>query len=156
MSGSSTLDLCRIMFRRSYAFSVTPCLRGESGVCSLRYPPMRLWLSRGSSISVREQLVTQVVLSILSGDLKPARSEEHTSELQSPMYLVCRLLLEKKQQPRVRRWRVNCPRTRGWCDFDVAGDVNNLDDGGLLPDSQTLIGHRVHAVEHRAGDQASG
>src|SRR5437762_9017783 len=27
------------------------------------------------------------------------RSEEHTSELQSPMYLVCRLLLEKKKQP---------------------------------------------------------
>src|SRR5437879_6920888 len=26
----------------------------------------------------------------------PTRSEEHTSELQSPMYLVCRLLLEKK------------------------------------------------------------
>ena len=25
----------------------------------------------------------------------PSRSEEHTSELQSPMYLVCRLLLEK-------------------------------------------------------------
>src|ERR1017187_1540463 len=27
------------------------------------------------------------------------RSEEHTSELQSPMYLVCRLLLEKKTLP---------------------------------------------------------
>src|SRR5437879_6620915 len=27
-----------------------------------------------------------------------ARSEEHTSELQSPMYLVCRLLLEKKKK----------------------------------------------------------
>src|ERR1017187_10703871 len=26
------------------------------------------------------------------------RSEEHTSELQSPMYLVCRLLLEKKDR----------------------------------------------------------
>src|SRR5437762_10975043 len=26
-----------------------------------------------------------------------SRSEEHTSELQSPMYLVCRLLLEKKK-----------------------------------------------------------
>src|SRR5437762_4287027 len=26
------------------------------------------------------------------------RSEEHTSELQSPMYLVCRLLLEKKRK----------------------------------------------------------
>src|SRR5436189_1612353 len=28
---------------------------------------------------------------------KLPRSEEHTSELQSPMYLVCRLLLEKKK-----------------------------------------------------------
>src|SRR5437762_8311751 len=33
------------------------------------------------------------------------RSEEHTSELQSPMYLVCRLLLEKKKQPRTTSWR---------------------------------------------------
>src|SRR5947208_4080859 len=30
--------------------------------------------------------------------LKPARSEEHTSELQSPDHLVCRLLLEKKKK----------------------------------------------------------
>src|SRR5437879_11138139 len=29
--------------------------------------------------------------------LRFTRSEEHTSELQSPMYLVCRLLLEKKK-----------------------------------------------------------
>src|SRR5258708_8806812 len=28
----------------------------------------------------------------------PIRSEEHTSELQSPDHLVCRLLLEKKKQ----------------------------------------------------------
>src|SRR5437762_7468262 len=33
------------------------------------------------------------------------RSEEHTSELQSPMYLVCRLLLEKKK---VQKLRVLC------------------------------------------------
>src|SRR5437764_4865814 len=32
------------------------------------------------------------------GDSHLARSEEHTSELQSPMYLVCRLLLEKKKK----------------------------------------------------------
>src|SRR5476651_2898336 len=31
-----------------------------------------------------------------------SRSEEHTSELQSRQYLVCRLLLEKKQTLRVR------------------------------------------------------
>src|SRR5258708_14661183 len=29
----------------------------------------------------------------------PGRSEEHTSELQSPDHLVCRLLLEKKKKP---------------------------------------------------------
>src|SRR3712207_7790916 len=29
----------------------------------------------------------------------PSRSEEHTSELQSRQYLVCRLLLEKKTKP---------------------------------------------------------
>src|SRR5258707_15830338 len=31
------------------------------------------------------------------------RSEEHTSELQSRQYLVCRLLLEKKKTPRPRK-----------------------------------------------------
>src|SRR5437763_6990144 len=34
--------------------------------------------------------------------LQRVRSEEHTSELQSPMYLVCRLLLEKKKETRRR------------------------------------------------------
>src|SRR5690348_3850034 len=29
---------------------------------------------------------------------RPIRSEEHTSELQSPVHLVCRLLLEKKKK----------------------------------------------------------
>src|SRR5437762_5507246 len=33
---------------------------------------------------------------VASTPLTAQRSEEHTSELQSPMYLVCRLLLEKK------------------------------------------------------------
>src|SRR3712207_7645560 len=32
------------------------------------------------------------------GDRHAARSEEHTSELQSRQYLVCRLLLEKKKE----------------------------------------------------------
>src|SRR3712207_8743282 len=32
------------------------------------------------------------------GDAEHARSEEHTSELQSRQYLVCRLLLEKKKK----------------------------------------------------------
>src|SRR2546426_4170178 len=35
----------------------------------------------------------------------PPRSEEHTSELQSPCNLVCRLLLEKKKKTRLNRQR---------------------------------------------------
>src|SRR5437763_9792971 len=35
-------------------------------------------------------------LPVEPGEESGIRSEEHTSELQSPMYLVCRLLLEKK------------------------------------------------------------
>src|SRR5258707_7694069 len=34
------------------------------------------------------------------GPAVPRRSEEHTSELQSRQYLVCRLLLEKKKKPK--------------------------------------------------------
>src|SRR3712207_6920560 len=34
---------------------------------------------------------------VVRGSEHPARSEEHTSELQSRQYLVCRLLLEKKK-----------------------------------------------------------
>src|SRR5437879_10389705 len=37
-------------------------------------------------------------LAAVRGAPKADRSEEHTSELQSPMYLVCRLLLEKKKK----------------------------------------------------------
>src|SRR5436189_4692697 len=62
----------------------------------------------------RSLLADQLAMKILEGTIQPgehvvadvdrrgefefqARSEEHTSELQSPMYLVCRLLLEKKK-----------------------------------------------------------
>src|SRR6266487_2074650 len=63
-----------------------------------------------------------------------ARSEEHTSELQSPVHLVCRLLLEKKkqglyQQPDQRSsasrhlaWRTAFPNCRCFTRH-AAGDV---------------------------------
>src|SRR3712207_8040238 len=42
--------------------------------------------------------ITDFAQSFASGkELLPLRSEEHTSELQSRQYLVCRLLLEKKK-----------------------------------------------------------
>src|SRR3712207_8937190 len=39
----------------------------------------------------------RLVAETLGADPELARSEEHTSELQSRQYLVCRLLLEKKK-----------------------------------------------------------
>src|SRR5437762_54431 len=43
------------------------------------------------------QISGRAVLQHVVADAR-VRSEEHTSELQSPMYLVCRLLLEKKKK----------------------------------------------------------
>src|SRR5260221_9455803 len=49
--------------------------------------------------SEKWNLVASVVSrGALSHDIAPARSEEHTSELQSHSDLVCRLLLEKKKK----------------------------------------------------------
>src|SRR3712207_8184665 len=44
-------------------------------------------------------------IAFASGGALDARSEEHTSELQSRQYIVCRLLLEKKNRRRLRVWR---------------------------------------------------
>src|SRR3712207_7574011 len=55
----------------------------------------------GAALDVREveqRLVVEDELAERGQDrLLPPRSEEHTSELQSRQYLVCRLLLEKQK-----------------------------------------------------------
>src|SRR5690348_17692270 len=64
-------------------------------------PSGRPSLSRGSSprSDGRLRVVKPNVMSssTVAATANSARSEEHTSELQSPVHLVCRLLLEKKQ-----------------------------------------------------------
>src|SRR3712207_7290029 len=45
----------------------------------------------------------QSVRVLAQGKGHETRSEEHTSELQSRQYLVCRLLLEKKKKNKMRR-----------------------------------------------------
>src|SRR3712207_7242199 len=58
-----------------------PCARGLSA-------PLRSGV--GAAARLRVQVAPENVV-------EPRRSEEHTSELQSRQYLVCRLLLEKKK-----------------------------------------------------------
>src|SRR5688500_19082154 len=70
------------------------------------------------------RLDREVALKLLRTDLaqqegmreRVVRSEEHTSELQSPCKLVCRLLLEKKNtsDPSVRRSGCVTPCSRWW------------------------------------------
>src|SRR3712207_8517725 len=57
------------------------------------------WLALTMTSSTLNRLSVAVVeLGLRNVELVYSRSEEHTSELQSRQYLVCRLLLEKKKQ----------------------------------------------------------
>src|SRR5437762_8340599 len=53
---------------------------------------------RSLSFEIGDEEVRRRVASVGVVAHDGVRSEEHTSELQSPMYLVCRLLLEKKKE----------------------------------------------------------
>src|SRR2546426_2117640 len=72
----------------------TPPRRGRVGFKGddvTRWPPFRM-VERGMA------LVPQGRRVFASLTVRENRSEEHTSELQSPCNLVCRLLLEKKKK----------------------------------------------------------
>src|SRR5258708_24662852 len=59
----------------------------------------RMWRAWYSCLGVEEICVSYSARSSCSLGLRSfRRSEEHTSELQSPDHLVCRLLLEKKKK----------------------------------------------------------
>src|SRR3712207_2181966 len=66
-----------------------------------RYPPYQTWHRRFQQwvdSGVFDHLLQASAEDLLArGGLDLSRSEEHTSELQSRQYLVCRLLLEKKK-----------------------------------------------------------
>src|SRR3712207_6849988 len=70
---------------------------------STLFPYTTLFRSRGLALGVRAEDVGvqdgSVGRGVPGADRAAlARSEEHTSELQSRQYLVCRLLLEKKKK----------------------------------------------------------
>src|SRR5690348_980525 len=73
------------------AFSDFPRLAGI--LANDRYMPRQL-AARGDRLAFSNGII---VLAAVAMFLVWLRSEEHTSELQSPVHLVCRLLLEKKK-----------------------------------------------------------
>src|SRR3712207_6945096 len=64
-----------------------------------RVPFDRDKLQRSVEVALRKRPVeSERVERLVNGVVRQLRSEEHTSELQSRQYLVCRLLLEKKNR----------------------------------------------------------
>src|SRR2546426_7163827 len=89
---------------RSTLFPYTTLFRSAL-VVDVRGPVLVLLVHDQETGVLANQLVTVVLLAldrarrIEGGDqVEQQRSEEHTSELQSPCNLVCRLLLEKKNK----------------------------------------------------------
>src|SRR5258708_29950376 len=62
----------------------------------------RLRLDGGGESELRRHREPLVIGDRRTTSVKAERSEEHTSELQSPDHLVCRLLLEKKNKDQRR------------------------------------------------------
>src|SRR5256885_8641907 len=59
---------------------------------------LRLYIDREGGVALQDcERVSREVAALLDIEDPIPRSEEHTSELQSPCNLVCRLLLEKKK-----------------------------------------------------------
>src|SRR3712207_8831921 len=96
---------------RSTLFPYTTLFRSYPGV-----PSLDMIDNVVPFINTEEEKMTEETKKLLGGfdgEFQPAcitmsaqcnRSEEHTSELQSRQYLVCRLLLEKKNHTRTTRF----------------------------------------------------
>jgi DNA-binding transcriptional regulator YhcF (GntR family) len=65
---------------------------------------MQLWFARGSEVSIREQLVTQVVLGILSDDLAPGQRLPSTRELARRFHLHPNTVSAGYRQLERERW----------------------------------------------------
>src|SRR5256885_6751158 len=90
---------------RSPLFPFTPLFRPVRDAVVLDFEPEAVGPEQpGEPLRARLRLLV-IPLAQVQGDLAgqaggeaDERSEEHTSELQSPWNIVCRLLLEKKKQ----------------------------------------------------------
>src|SRR3712207_8810068 len=77
------------------ALPICPAVRASRGGIRRRAPALSGWPTMSPSIRVGSTAPRWTARS--SGHRRAIRSEEHTSELQSRQYLVCRLLFEKKK-----------------------------------------------------------
>src|SRR2546425_7735731 len=87
---------------RSTLFPYTTLFRSLAYLPTASYREMEGWALPPDAASRLARLERDLGAERLAGpDGALVRSEEHTSELQSLAYLVCRLLLEKKKRKNV-------------------------------------------------------
>src|SRR5258708_22429224 len=87
---------------RSTLFPYTTLFRSGSARSALRGAlPVRCSRARGCRVNGERQQVRPAAIARMESQ---DRSEEHTSELQSPDHLVCRLLLEKKKKEKTHQF----------------------------------------------------
>src|SRR3712207_8227494 len=112
VAGMSKQQLARALGATGAAFGLVSVVapRAVAGTYGVPVTPaglqlQRLFGSRALAISVlaltaRTDAEVDRGLAVVAGmnAIDAVRSEEHTSELQSRQYLVCRLLLEKKKK----------------------------------------------------------
>src|SRR3712207_7799625 len=84
---------------RSTLFPYTTLFRSDAD----RIFRTSLWATRGLLPDLTVVVDSPVTAGPADADADAVRSEEHTSELQSRQYLVCRLLLEKKKKTELYR-----------------------------------------------------
>src|SRR3712207_8492081 len=81
---------------RSTLFPYTTLFRSWGQTCNIVYP--RAVLEALGGFDERMPRPAGEDVELAQRAIAAGRSEEHTSELQSRQYLVCRLLLEKKKK----------------------------------------------------------
>src|SRR5690348_17769119 len=88
---TSTLFPYTTLFRSVPERLIDQVQEGIVDLAVVYAPPQRTGI-------VAELLLEEALVAVTTDPGHKERSEEHTSELQSPVHLVCRLLLEKKNK----------------------------------------------------------
>src|SRR2546425_2514302 len=94
---------------RSTLFPYTTLFRS----CGQQASRGRTYIMNPNPTSAEQQPCLLELWTNALGPRRTLRSEEHTSELQSLAYLVCRLLLEKKKERRAGREGKTAPAGTG-------------------------------------------
>src|SRR5258707_9606313 len=104
--GLHTTNRATCGFSRSY--SQAAAVPSSNVTCKLPRKPSINCRIMLAFVSMTDSITTLPTEFLTAIEILSVRSEEHTSELQSRQYLVCRLLLEKKKKKNTQNNNMKC------------------------------------------------